>query len=207
VIWLVRHGETDWNRLGTVQGHQDAPRLTARGSRQAERAATLLADLPVEALYSSDLRRATSTAAVIADRLGRAAVIDDRLRERSLGVFEGSPVGALAPADTGLKDGRIVCPSARPPGGESLEDVYRRCRSFAASVASSVPTGDVVVVAHGGSLRMLGAALTGADVDGMRWEQVPNGSVRRVAVPVGAREVVPGAGAGHPDVTAEGEAP
>ncbi len=206
VVWLVRHGESDWNRLGIVQGHRDAPRLTARGRSQADRAATVLADQPVDVIFSSDLRRARATAARIAARVGRTVVIDERLRERNFGVAEGRPVGSIAPALTGLDGDRIVDASAHPAGGESLQDVFRRCSDFARSLASGEPTGDVVVVAHGGSLRLLAAALTGSGLDGMSWEAVPNGSVRRVVVRSDTAEDLADAVAGHTIIPTEGGA-
>ena len=70
VLWLVRHGETDWNRMGWVQGHLDSPRLTRRGRAQARRVASLLVTKDVGAVYSSDLRRARSTADIIGRTLG-----------------------------------------------------------------------------------------------------------------------------------------
>jgi probable phosphoglycerate mutase len=206
VLWLVRHGETDWNRLGIVQGHQDAPELTARGRRQADRAASLLAPEPVQAIFSSDLRRARATAASIAHRVGRTVIIDDRLRERSFGIAEGSPVASIASAVTGLEDDRVVDSSVHPVGGESLEDVFRRCHAFVGWLASSEPTGDVVIVAHGGSLRLLAAALTGSALDGMRWEPVPNGCVRRVVVQSDVLEDLAGAVAGLTQIVTEGGA-
>src|SRR5438876_6792690 len=85
---LARHGETDWNRDGRCQGHADPP-LNERGREQALELAELLADEPIEAVYSSDLRRAHETARIVADRKGLDVIVDPQLRERDVGHWSG----------------------------------------------------------------------------------------------------------------------
>src|SRR5688500_1894842 len=85
---LLRHGETEWNSLGRLQGHQDSA-LNPEGLRQAEALAERLAPLSFQALYSSDLGRAVETARRIAARTGHALRQDTRLRERGVGILEG----------------------------------------------------------------------------------------------------------------------
>src|SRR5215217_8566820 len=85
---LLRHGETEWNALGLLQGHRDSP-LSAEGLRQADALAARLATVSFSALYSSDLGRALQTAGRIAARTGHQVHADARLRERGLGVLEG----------------------------------------------------------------------------------------------------------------------
>ena len=87
-ILLVRHGETDWNATGRIQGHNDTP-LNAAGRQQALRAAQRLALQPVRGLYSSDLARAYETAMIIGEPLGLTVVTSPRLRERRYGAWEG----------------------------------------------------------------------------------------------------------------------
>ena len=100
-LWLVRHGESTWNALGLVQGHAGEPVLTDRGSAQAHRAARQLAGRPIGAVYSSDLRRAVQTAQAIADAFGLHVVQDVRLRERCLGVAEGTRTSTLGRGPVG----------------------------------------------------------------------------------------------------------
>jgi broad specificity phosphatase PhoE len=157
VLWLVRHGETTWNSMGWVQGQVDGARLTRRGRYQARHAADLLASEPVGAVYSSDLYRARRTAYVIGKRVTSSL--------------------------TGIEEGHVCDQHARPPGGESLDDVYRRCRSFLDDLRRSTGTGDTVVVAHGGSIRMLRAVLAERSLRGMAWDAVPNASICRVELP------------------------
>jgi len=184
-LWLVRHGESTWNVLGLVQGHCDQARLTRRGALQARGVAADLGARPIGTLYVSDLRRALQTAAPLAAALGRPVIPDARLRERCLGVAEGTGLAALPAAASGLRGGRVADPDARPEGGESLRDFYRRVAAFAGDLAvrhadgPDAPAGDIAVVAHGGTLRMLTAWLHRVPVEEMGWEPLGNGCIRR----------------------------
>jgi len=184
-LHLVRHGESTWNTLGLAQGHNDRAELTSRGQRQAAEAAMRFGGHRVRALYASDLRRALQTAASFSGVLGLPVFADSRLRERSLGVLEGTPAVAIDPALTGLADGRVTDPDARPAGGESVRDLYQRAAGFAEELAAvhnegGDQAGDVVVVAHGGTLRVLEAYLTGVPVEQMAWPPLENARVLRI---------------------------
>ena len=191
VLWLVRHGESTWNARGLAQGHDDQARLTSRGLRQARGVAVQLRDRPIRALYSSDLRRALQTAAPIASALGLSVTRDARLRERCLGVLEGAATAAISPAVSGVSDGRVADPDARPAGGESLRDFYRRVADFTDELTALGATGgldpaadpgwagDVAVVAHGGTLRMMTAYRRGVPVEQMTWEPLANACIVR----------------------------
>ena len=85
---VVRHGQTIWNTEGKFQGHLDS-QLTPDGISQARGLARRLQNLRFSALYSSDLGRATETVRIIAAATGHGVVLDARLRERNLGVFQG----------------------------------------------------------------------------------------------------------------------
>jgi len=189
-LHLVRHGESTWNTLGLAQGHNDRAELTSRGLRQAAETAARFRGHPVRALYASDLRRALQTAAAFADVLGLPVFADSRLRERSLGVLEGTAATAIDPALTGLADGLVIDPDARPAGGESVRDLYQRAAGFAEELAAAedeqddgqagAGAGDVVVIAHGGTLRVLEAYLTGVPADQMAWPPLENARVIRI---------------------------
>ena len=183
-LWLVRHGESTWNALGLAQGQSDQACLTRRGVRQAWVVAGRLCDRPIGALYASDLRRATATAAPLASVLGLAVVRDARLRERCLGTLEGAPSAAIGPAASGLRADRVTDPDARPAGGESLRDLYRRVAAFAEDLAGLSLPGDVAGVAHGGALRVLRAHLCSVPVERIRWGPLANGSILRISGPV-----------------------
>jgi probable phosphoglycerate mutase len=185
VTWLVRHGESTWNARGLAQGHDDRARLTSRGLRQARAIAVQLRGRPIRALYASDLRRALQTAAPLASALGLTVIRDARLRERCLGVLEGTVAASISPAVSGISDGRVANPDACPDGGESLRDFYRRVARFAGDLAAAGPAGDtgpagdVVIVAHGGTLRMLTACRQGVPVEEMTWDPLANATVLR----------------------------
>ena len=178
-IWLVRHGQSTWNIAGLAQGHDDTAELTELGLTQAEEAAREFRGRPVRAIYASDLRRALQTAAAFALVLERPVFADARLRERSLGVLEGLPTSAIGPSATGLEAGRVANPAARPAGGESVRDLYRRAAEFIDELAATIDdeAGDVLVVAHGGTVRVLEAYLRGIPADQMAWGPVENAAM------------------------------
>ncbi|MGH3167966.1 MAG: histidine phosphatase family protein [Trebonia sp.] len=199
-LWLVRHGESTWNTLGLAQGHDDRAELTSHGRRQAEEVAGQFRGTLVGAVYASDLRRVQQTAAPLAALAGVPVVLDPRLRERGLGVLEGTPAAGNGPAATGLDltAGLITDPDKRPDGGESVRDLYRRAAAFlddlaagalpaagARSAPGNPPDGDVVIVAHGGTLRVLAAYLTGVPVESMDWTPLANATVMKFPHPTG----------------------
>ena len=174
--WLIRHGESTWNALGLAQGHCDQARLTRHGEHQAWAVAAQLRGRPIGALYASDLRRALQTAAPLASVLGLPVTSDARLRERCLGVLEGTDAAAIHPTVSGVRARRVVDADARPAGGESLRDFYRRVAEFADDLPA---LGDIAVVAHGGTVRMLNAYLRRIPVERMSWEPLANGCILR----------------------------
>lgn len=194
-LWLVRHGESTWNSAGLCQGHNDEAELTERGLRQATDAAAQFGYRPVRAIYASDLRRAQQTAAAFATVLGLPVHADVRLRERSLGVLEGTPNAAISPSALGHDDGRLFDPDTRPAGGESVRDLYLRVAGFCGDLAAGLRShrdtlprlaqrdGDVLVVAHGGTVRVLEAIIRGIPVDQMTWPPVDNATCVRVPCP------------------------
>lgn len=156
-ILLARHGETDWNRERRVQGHTDAP-LNAAGRAQARELASRLAREPFDAVYASDLARASETALIVADRHALDVVLLPELRERHFGSWEG------------LTDTEILerFPDARPGrwgDGEPAEQMGERVVAALHGVAASHPGGHVLVVAHGGPLRAV-LLHCGADREG-----------------------------------------
>jgi 2,3-bisphosphoglycerate-dependent phosphoglycerate mutase len=192
VAWLVRHGESTWNALGLAQGHSDQPRLTRQGARQARYVASQLRGRPIGAVYASDLRRAAATAAPLAAALGLTVNYDPRLRERGLGVLEGTRSVTVPAALSGVDGTRVIDPDARPPDGESLRDLYWRVAGFADDLLTACQPDragqperrggppEVAVVAHGGTLRVLTAYLRGVPVERMAWEPIGNGCVVRL---------------------------
>jgi broad specificity phosphatase PhoE len=176
-LWFVRHGESTWNASGLVQGQADGPVLTAKGRREAARVTEQLGDLDVTAIYSSDLERARETAAIVADALRVPLYFDPRLRERCFGDAQGQPLTALRPAHSGVDGARVVDVEARPPAGESLREVYERVRDFIDAMEAPASEGHLLVVAHGGVVRVAEAYCDGVAVEDMCWGVVANASV------------------------------
>jgi 2,3-bisphosphoglycerate-dependent phosphoglycerate mutase len=188
-LWVVRHGESTWNVLGLVQGQSDDPVLTRRGRRQSEglaahfRAAEDARGRRVGAVIASDLRRARQTAEILAVPTGLPVETDPRLRERSFGTSEGLAAHLLHAGVTGIRGDRVVDVDAHPDGGESLHDVYRRAATFVDQITRQTHGGDVVVVAHGGTVRAIRAYCAAIEVWDMTWDDVPNASAWRVRLP------------------------
>jgi probable phosphoglycerate mutase len=152
---LWRHGQTQWNVDGRFQGQSDIP-LDPEGEQQAERAARLLAALEPKAIYSSDLLRATGTAAPLARLTGLRIILEKDLRERYGGLWEGL-------TDTEIRTQYPVEHSQwRPPGGESSIAVADRAGAAMERIADSLTPGSLaVVVSHGAALRLGAARLLG----------------------------------------------
>lgn len=182
-IWLVRHGESTWNACGLVQGQATGPVLNAKGRAEAARVGEQLRGVRVAAIYTSDLERARETASIVAATLGLPPQIDRALRERSFGVAEGHPLRELEPAVSGIELNRVVDAEARPEGGESLRQLYERVRDCITRLEARHPDGDVLVITHGGVIRVADAYCSGIAVDDMTWGPVPNATVRGLTRP------------------------
>ena len=166
-IWLVRHGESTWNRERRLQGQtMDVP-LTPLGRVQAVEAA---AQLPAGVrLISSDQLRALDTAQIIADHLGGKVEVDARLREQGLGELEGKHYDDLAAEPT--PPGQHIT-EVRWGGGESVQDVHARVTAFLADLAT-----DAILVSHGDTIRILCAAIDGLGHRDVEWFDVPSAAV------------------------------
>lgn len=171
---LARHGETDWNRDGRFQGHADPP-LNDRGREQAQSLAEALAEQRLDAIYSSDLRRAHETALVVAARKGLEVVVDPDLRERDVGEWSGLTLPEIEerfPEE--LRRFREEGASV----GESREALSERIVAAVRRIAAAYPRGHVLIVTHGGALRTLRHAAGG----GFGAPVVRNGQVLKMAV-------------------------
>jgi probable phosphoglycerate mutase len=164
--------------------------LTAKGRREAARVAEQLHKTRVAAIYTSDLERAHETAAIIGHALHVPLRYERALRERNFGQAQGHPLDELAMAASGIEGERVVDADVRPPEGESLRELYQRVRGFIDETALSTLEGDVVVVTHGGVIRVAQAYDSGIEVDAMTWDPVPNASVWSLGRPCPAVAVV-----------------
>jgi broad specificity phosphatase PhoE len=166
---LLRHGETDFNVAGRMQGHLDS-RLTETGRRQASRVAPEVARFAPERILSSDLSRAADTAEAVAAACGLPVKLDARLRETHLGEWQGRSVADVEAGWPGAVAAWRSDPGWAPPGGESRVDVVRRSRPVIDELdaeltatdrvlAPGEPAVTVLIVAHGGLIAGLVSGL------------------------------------------------
>lgn len=157
IIGLVRHGMTEWNRLGKIQGHTDIP-LNEEGRRQARLLGTSLAGQSWDVIGSSDLKRARETAEIIASALGKQVDFTDiRLRERAYGVLEGATFEERVHL-------RLGGGSGVPAGAESDEEVVSRAEQLLLEMARTHAGKRVLLVSHGGWIvRILKHLFPGAE--------------------------------------------
>lgn len=174
MIALIRHGQTDWNREGLLQGSSDIP-LNATGRAQASDALMTLRSRPWDAVVSSPLRRARETAEIIADGLGiPLGAAYPGLVERDYGPLEGTPSA----------DAIATWPTREYPGAESLASVAARGTEALAAIAADAPGSAVLAICHGTIIRYTLAALAGRPVPG-----IDNGAISLVRGVPGAWEV------------------
>mgnify|MGYP001347245172 CR=1 FL=1 len=146
-VYLVRHGETDWNRERRFQGHRDIP-LSAAGLIQAERLAQSLKSEVFEAIYSSDLRRALQTAEIIAKEHDLPVKTLKKLRERTVGEWEGLSQEEVAARYPDWRQ-RIA---KGLHGAESLVELQKRMTDQLEELVRLHRGGRILVVSHGGSI-------------------------------------------------------
>ena len=172
ILYLVRHGKSEWNRTGRIQGRRESP-LTGTGRRQAAALGRLLREVlpdPGIDIVASPLGRAFETAVIIADALGRGAGdvrTDERIIDFNVGILAGSPGwDAVAAEHPELARLRLEDPIRfHPPGGESGADMLARTRHFLD--AHEAAGRDALIVCHGVINKYLRAAargITGADI-------------------------------------------
>ena len=156
-LWLVRHGQTDWNLTGRWQGQASfAPGLNETGRRQVLAMCEQLKDETFSAIYSSDLLRAQQTAELIAAPRGMTVILEPRLREIDLGVWEGMPSEEIEARYAKELMERDQDPFySRSPNGESPEDVSKRVLAAVDEIASAHPDGSVLIVSHGIALAVI----------------------------------------------------
>ncbi len=175
-LFLVRHGETDWNVEGRWQGQADVP-LNARGRQQALEVAQRLAEEGLQAIYSSDLQRALHTAQALADLTGLPVRADPRLREIHQGEWQGLLEAEIRARYAERFSQRLQDPlSVAPPGGETVQQVRQRALSALAEIVSRHSQERVAVVAHGFILAVMRTHLEKRPIR-QAWDLIlPNGA-------------------------------
>lgn len=180
-IILIRHGETEWNVAGRLQGQHDSV-LTAAGVKQAKALARRMKSDHFNHLYSSDLGRAMSTAQEIAHLTHHTVIADQRLREKSLGILEG-----LTWPQAGENYPEIVKGLEQRnydyvvPEGESTQQMLTRTMDFLDEIADRHPGERVAAVTHGAVLSTLFRHLLGIPLETPRRFHILNTSIHEIA--------------------------
>jgi len=179
-LLLVRHGETAWNATGRFQGQMDTD-LNGAGQRQAVAVAERLASEEIHAIYASDLRRAHDTAVAIAARHPVAVQADPRLREIDFGAWQGLTYAQMQEQDPeGLAAWNADRENRCPPGGESLSQVAQRLSLLLDEIRLQHVDQTVVLVSHGGTVRLVLCHLLGHPLSAYWQFEVDNTAIAEI---------------------------
>lgn len=150
-LYLLRHGQTEWNIEGKIQGKTDIP-LNETGLRQARCLAEGMREREISAVYSSPLLRAAQTAEILAEEKGLSVSVLPELREVDFGLWEGrSWTEVDAEFHEDFRRWEENPAEYMPTGGESRESCRERCRAAMEQILAGAVT-DAAIVAHGGIL-------------------------------------------------------
>lgn len=180
-VYLVRHGETEWNVARRIQGQSDSA-LTLAGECQAQRVAERVKKLGITHIFSSDLGRTRQTADIIARACGDCPVIlEPDLRELNMGILEERLIDSLSPEEEGwrkrlldgTRDGRV-------PEGESMSELALRMHRVLEKCLALPPGSRPLLVSHGIALGCLLSTLLGLPAFAERRLRLRNCSLSRV---------------------------
>lgn len=181
-LYVVRHGATDWNHSGRIQGHMDIP-LNETGRAQARLASLRLAGVRATALYSSDLLRAYETAQIIGQATGLGVVQTPGLREINFGVWQGLSSQQIRERDPDVYAARRANPyDVAPSGAETWRHFYARALQAVRDILAATTAQRVIVVTHSGVCTVIGLHALGFDCTGKRTFDSHNCGIHTIAV-------------------------
>ncbi|NLK07840.1 MAG: histidine phosphatase family protein [Firmicutes bacterium] len=154
-IYVVRHGETDWNAKQRYQGQRDIP-LNAAGTQQAKQVAERFANCPIDFLISSDLSRARATAEIVGGRINLPVSVNPLWRERDFGHWDGltrAEIEAKYPKEWHRYREEPL--TGGPKDGETLQELQMRAVKAVEWVLEQYPQQTGIVFSHGGLIRSL----------------------------------------------------
>ena len=179
-IYLVRHGETEWNKVGKLQGQCDVP-LNEYGISLAEKTAQGLSDVAFDAAFSSPLSRAKETARIILGKRDIPLILDDRLKEIGFGVMEAADyITARQDTENPIHKFFRTPANYRPPeGGESFDQLYQRTAEFLKEKITSLEGKyeTVLIAGHGAMNRSILNPLAGVPLEDFWRIPMPNCAV------------------------------
>jgi broad specificity phosphatase PhoE len=192
-LFLIRHGETDWNVAGRYQGQLDPP-LNRRGLEQAAELASKLAAHALDLLYSSPLQRAAQTARIIASRLEIPLYLDARLMEIHQGAWQGRLRAEIERHYPDLFRRWEAEPwEASPPGGERLDQVQERVYQFVDEILRSYAGKRIGIVSHRIPIGLIKLRYQDLDPDIVRTLHLPNTYFEELDLPTLQPKDGPGA--------------
>lgn len=151
-IYIARHGETDWNRAGKLQGATDVP-LNEEGRKQAVACGKFFEDIAIRAIFTSPLQRASETAKIINEQLHLPLIQIDAFRERTFGTAEGMT----------YEERSKVYPRKNYPNQESFKAFRKRLVRGLQEIYEAYPDEDVALIAHGAVIHTLFQIVQNAD--------------------------------------------
>ena len=158
-VLIIRHGQTDWNKQGLLQGTIDIP-LNDVGIEQAVNARAQLENEKIDVCFCSPLTRTRQTADALLDGSGVPIIYDERIVERGFGEFEGSSIYDIDFDSTWIPGSPSIC-----KGMESFEMLYERVADFFDDIYEEYKDKTVLVVTHGGTSIMCGFYFCGPTDD------------------------------------------
>jgi len=175
-IYLVRHGETAFNDSMRIQGQSNIP-LNEKGLKQAQEVGLFFKNLNVQAVYSSPLKRAYRTAEEIARWHHLPITTLEDLKEICFGQWEGHTCPEIDEIKPHSWEDFFEHPAYNPiPGGETLPQVQTRVRKALTAALNNYPSGDIVLAAHGGVIKVLICSILGMNLDDIWRVRVLNAS-------------------------------
>jgi 2,3-bisphosphoglycerate-dependent phosphoglycerate mutase len=179
-VFLLRHGETDWNRAGRIQGHLDVA-LNALGLAQAAALGQTLAPMGISKIIASPLRRAFDTAQALAKTIKLEPVLEPRIKEQSYGSRESKTFAEWQQIDaaeyTLYRNGDE---QVKPGGGESRIDVITRCKAAMnehAELAAAEGHHTIALFTHGGVVSAWWRQINELPINALRTWNVPNAGI------------------------------
>ena len=161
-LYFVRHGETEWNLVQKMQGHKNSP-LTALGREQAQKLGEKLASLTFDACFCSDSLRAQETLALIQPQVKHAPQVTPAIAEIRMGSWEGRLRKEIAQEDPAEWDAFWHDPQNFQGlnGGETFASLAARAQQFLADLKQSGLSGDILIVSHRITIKVLLNLLSG----------------------------------------------
>lgn len=193
----VRHGQTDWNAQGRLQGQLDIP-LNEQGLAQANALAAALLDEALEQVFCSDLQRCRQTLAPLLARRSLPVQWHVGLRERCFGDFQGHTWAELGEREPDAQQRwKARDPDFAAPGGESLRQFSERVLGVVRELSAQHAGQTLLLVTHGGVLDCLYRAALGLDLQAARSWRLGNAAINRLMVSGGQLHLVGWADEGH----------